>query len=160
MTRGLLYDTPDWTAFDVDELPDDPPPLQPPVADPQDIVLSLCRRRANIVAEAQALEARISELQERLARRRRAADWLRREMLSLMRTYALRSVRDAEYTISVTTRPPTIDVEDMLALPDEFVRVKREPDKIALNRHFKETGELPAGCRLVEGVETITIRSK
>jgi len=52
------------------------------------------------------------------------------------------------------------DVEDMLALPDEFVRVKREPDKIALNRHFKETGELPAGCRLVEGVETITIRSK
>ena len=69
-------------------------------------------------------------------------------------------MRDAEYTISVTTRPPTIDVEDMLALPDEFVRVKREPDKIALNRHFKETGELPAGCRLVEGVETITIRSK
>lgn len=56
--------------------------------------------------------------------------------------------------VSARLSPMTVEVDDdvfLPAAPDELVRVKREPDKVAIREHVKATGEIPPGVTVREG---------
>lgn len=128
-------------------------------ADREAEVIALVRRWHENQAEIDVLDARIRELQARKARRGENCDWLKGQMLRIMTALATKKIKTAEYTVSITTRQPALIVTDAENLPLEFQRMTVVPDKSALNAHFKQTGELPAGCDLGEETQSVTIRT-
>lgn len=61
-------------------------------------------------------------------------------------------------TFSIRHNPPKPVVIDFDRLPTEFVKYNPAADKQTINFHYKETGELPEGCQLDNGSESIIIR--
>lgn len=168
MQQGLLYAPPEWlsdfesTWEDWENDPESsPPPLNRPAElDVTAYVVDLARQYKNAEAEEEALAARIKELTERKANRVRKQEWLKNTIGLEMDKAKTTKVKDAEFTISISTRAAKLEIMDEKALPLVFWRIKKEIDKSAINDHFKTTGEIPEGCDLVDGKRSVTIRSK
>ena len=65
------------------------------------------------------------------------------------------------YGIALTARrtPDRVEVDEgaLASLPDEYVRVRREPDRRALMDHVRQTGEIPPGVTLIPGEVRFTV---
>lgn len=101
--------------------------------------------------------------------------WLARRISSLERREALHSAGLAAYLIStgrssvdlvngrlkVVRGRERVDVTDadrfLAAAPPDLVRVRREPDKTAIMRHYRQTGEIIDGTDVIRGDDTVSI---
>lgn len=72
-------------------------------------------------------------------------------------------------TVGFRTVPPKLEVEDAAAvaeaiiagaIPESCQRVKIEYSQSGLTEHFKSTGELPPGCKLLESFEKFYAKHK
>lgn len=103
----------------------------------------------NCESEANAIKAEITALQARMKRKQAAADRLREYVL-----YSMESMHDKTFeTAKAYARVgyyQRVDVEDMDALPVEYVREKvtTSPDKTAIKKAIKAGAEV-RGARLV-----------
>lgn len=103
----------------------------------------------NCESEANAIKAEITALQARMKRKQAAADRLREYVL-----YSMESMHDKTFeTAKAYARVgyyQRVDVEDMDALPGEYVREKvtTSPDKTAIKKAIKAGAEVK-GARLV-----------
>lgn len=103
----------------------------------------------NCESEANAIKAEITALQARMKRKQAAADRLREYVL-----YSMESMHDKTFeTAKAYARVgyyQRVDVEDMDALPVEYVREKvtASPDKTAIKKAIKAGAEVK-GARLV-----------
>lgn len=103
----------------------------------------------NCESEAAAIKAEITALQARAKRKQAAADRLREYVL-----YSMESMHDKTFeTAKAYARVgyyQRVDVEDMDALPHEYVREKvtASPDKTAIKKAIKAGAEVK-GARLV-----------
>lgn len=103
----------------------------------------------NCESEAAAIKAEITALQARMKRKQAAADRLREYVL-----YSMESMHDKTFeTAKAYARVgyyQRVDVEDMNALPVEYVREKvtTSPDKTAIKKAIKDGAEVK-GARLV-----------
>lgn len=109
-------------------------------------------------ARIAAIAARQSDLSERRARLQKRQKVRRSIVQAALDTAGIRKLERAEYTASLRAVPPGVEITDMDALPDNFVRIKREADKAALKTALKN-GPV-AGARLANGGETVSIRRK
>lgn len=111
----------------------------------------LARVRAGLLAEANAL--RVEE--KRLAERRKAIEANAERVDDYVRGCMLRagitSIKGGSFSISLREGPGRVEVDDVDALPVEYVRVKteRSADKVAILRAYKELGECVEGARVV-----------
>lgn len=105
-----------------------------------------------------AITARIKELQEREGRYVRKQESIKAAMLGAMTLAGMTKLPLTEATLSRGAGRQSVVVVDESALPDEFVRIKREPDKVAIANALK-SGDV-AGATLSNGGETLTIRGK
>ena len=62
--------------------------------------------------------------------------------------------------IQIAKSPATVEVVEQEQVPDEFLRVKTsiEVDKTAIKKHFKETGEVPNGIKIVTNNTSLRIK--
>lgn len=103
----------------------------------------------NCESEAAAIKTEITALQARMKRKQAAADRLREYVL-----YSMESMHDKTFeTAKAYARVgyyQRVDVEDMDALPVEYVREKvtTSPDKTAIKKAIKAGAEVK-GARLV-----------
>lgn len=103
----------------------------------------------NCESEANAIKAEIAALQARMKRKQAAADRLREYVL-----YSMESMHDKTFETSKAYARvgyyQRVDVEDMDALPGEYVREKitTSPDKTAIKKAIKAGAEVK-GARLV-----------
>lgn len=103
----------------------------------------------NCESEANAIKAEITALQARMKRKQAAADRLREYVL-----YSMDSMHDKTFeTAKAYARVgyyQRVDIEDMGALPVEYVREKvtTSPDKTAIKKAIKAGAEVK-GARLV-----------
>lgn len=108
---------------------------------------------------AKGLNESVLALKLRQSRLEHREERLRATILSLMQTADLPKLPLPEGTLSVTQRAPApIRPETADGLPDEFVRVKREPDMRAISAAIKEGREVP-GIAMSNGGVSLTIRS-
>src|SRR4051812_24668823 len=98
--------------------------------------------------EALSLEEAVKILQERLAIRqarfanRRGA--IRKYLMQLMEAAGLKKVERPAATVSIAAGRPRVIITDETRLPDFCVRIKREPNKEAIAKAFKEgRSEIP-----------------
>lgn len=102
---------------------------------------------------AAVYSAREKTFTDRIARGRTA-------LLTFMQELGLRSMPLPEGTVIVSAGKPSLNGEtDPAALPDDLVRIKREPDKTAIRAALEAGREVP-GYALGNATPTLSIRVK
>lgn len=159
---GLLYPTPPWIA---ETEWDSPENIEVSVSVPDELsdeqaLTAFARERDNYRLAAEALDLKIKELQQRKFSAVAGERRLKAEMLSYMLARGLTRVKTPEYTISQVKGRTLLEIENPDAVGLEWRKAELPPiEKTRLNKHFKETGEIPDGCRVVTSPPSITIRS-
>ena len=101
----------------------------------------------------------------RLTQRRQSLEkkdaWLRQYLLAEMVAVGTEQVKRDTVTVSVRTNPPSVEVLDLDAVPQEFRRLIPETwqvERKLILEHFKATGEILDGVSIVTDKKRIEIR--
>jgi hypothetical protein len=107
-------------------------------------------------ADANAAETEAKRLSERKAAFSANAKRVKDRLFGAMRLTGNEKIKTALFTIGIQKNAPSVMIDEDTKLPDEYVRVKYEPDKTAIKDALK-AGAVIEGCRLVQG-ESLRIR--
>lgn len=106
-----------------------------------------------------AIHARLDDLKARADRYANREQRKRELASSLMILAELRKIERPEFTISLKASPPRTIITDETALPDQYVKIVRQPDKTAIKDALKAGVSVP-GAMLSNQPETISIRTR
>jgi len=101
----------------------------------------------------------IGELQERKARLERHEMGLRSLIMKVMNTADLKKAVLAEATLSIRAGTPHLIIVNEHEIPAEFMRVKREPDKLAIKAALTNGGHV-LGTVLSNSEPVLNLRVK
>ena len=107
---------------------------------------------------AEASSQRIGKIRERQTRLTHRAQFLRGLMHRLLTLTGLKSVALAEAKISVVNSPEKVIITDENAIPDELMKITREPNKTAIKNAIK-SGQVIPGATMSNGGTTISVRT-
>jgi hypothetical protein len=124
-----------------------------------DFVRRLERSRQDASALTEAIAMNVDALRARAARFERREQAIRDLMFRMLELAHLKKLEMPEATVSVRVGVPKVIVTDEAALPDEFCRIKREPDKGKIKAALAELKPVP-GATLSNAEDTIAIRVK
>ena len=127
--------------------------------DINDILSKLVRERSAAYAMAEGVKVPVEDLRQRKARLERRGDGYGEAIEKVMAAAALSKVTLPDATISVSQAAPSVVVADESAIPERFIRTKREIDKAAINAAVKAGEEIP-GVTVSNGGSRLTIRLK
>lgn len=105
-----------------------------------------------------AIGERAKELAARKERYARRKDAMRALLLRLLKAADLNKVSLPEATVSVSKGRAGVEIADEALLPDNVVKLKREPDKTAIKAAL-DAGEDVPGAMLREGQPSVTVRA-
>ena len=120
---------------------------------------AVVRRICEAEACAEGIGDLIREVRERQARFEQRGDAMRALAFKLMQQTEVRKVELPQATLSIRAGQPRVIITDESALPPDCVRIKREPDKIALKEHLMR-GEHIAGAELSNAEPVLALRIK
>ena len=106
-----------------------------------------------------SLDMRIAAYKARMARFEQRVDGMRSLMLKLLQHAGVRKVELPAATLSIRAGQPRVIITDEARLPEQFVRIEREPDKHLIASHLK-AGERVDGAELSNSEETLAVRVK
>jgi hypothetical protein len=107
---------------------------------------------------AEAAAQRIGKVRERQTRMTHRVQFYRGLMHRLLSLTGLKSVALGEAKISVCKLQDTVVIIDENVITDEYLIVKKEPNKTAIKKALKEGKHVP-GAALSNGGETIMVRA-
>lgn len=110
-------------------------------------------RLAGIDARMADLKARSNRLHDRVG----AAKGM---IGQLLRAAQLKRLELPEATYSVRDGKPSLRIVDPAAVPEEYTRVKIEPDKTAINEAFRDTEHLPNWLAVEPAKDIVSARTK
>jgi Siphovirus Gp157 len=121
--------------------------LEPAIAAKCEAIACLIRELERL-AEAQHAEAQ--RIEHRASANRDRARRLRAYVSQQLRAAGLDRVETTRFTLTLRPSPETIEVVDARAVPDIFraVRTVVTPDRDAIRRHYRTTGEVPPGVEI------------
>lgn len=105
-----------------------------------------------------AIGERARELSARKDRYTRRKDAMRALLLRLLKASDLNKVSLPEATVSIGKGRAGVEIVDESLLPDNVVKLKREPDKTAIKAAL-DAGEDVPGAVLREGQPSVTVRA-
>jgi hypothetical protein len=111
-----------------------------------DIVAVVSRLHEQIARDGEMLVGigeRQAALAERKSRIETRVDRFKEQIGRILRIAQLTKLELPECTWSVRLGKPSLKVVDPLAVPDEYTRVQRVPDKTKINEVFAAQGGLP-----------------
>jgi hypothetical protein len=118
----------------------------------QSKVDAICRVLKNLDAQATAIQTEEKRLKARRQARENSAETLRTWIKSSMDVLDVKSIKTDLFNVSLVEGPHAVRVLDENAIPDAYVKLKREPDKKLILKAFKEDGEIVAGTDVVRSV--------
>lgn len=117
---------------------------------------ALCHVITELQSEAHALANEIERLSLRETSRVRRIESLKDYLRENMRAAGIHQIRTATHTISLTPSTPRVEVDDVSAIPAEYMRQPptpaAAPDKKAIADAYKRLGECVPGTHVVETV--------
>ena len=129
------------------------------IADAGDFIAFWCRKAREDEAMATGLSTMLADMQMRKQRLLARAEKQRDIAMCLMDAIGETKIVRPDLTISVNAGRQKVLVTDENALPNAYVRIKREPNKLAILEAL-EQGELVPGATLSNRTSTLTIRTK
>ncbi|MCO5092633.1 siphovirus Gp157 family protein [Bosea sp. (in: a-proteobacteria)] len=127
--------------------------------DINNILAKLVQEREAAYAMAEGVKAPVNDLRERKARLERRGDGYGEAIERVMAAAGLSKVMLPNATISVSQAAPSVVIKDEDAIPERFVRIKREIDKAAINAAVKAGEEIP-GVVVGNGGQRLMVRVK
>lgn len=117
--------------------------------------------RASVAAKdmAAAAEARAVEIALRRDRYKHRHEALRGAAFAAMDALGLKKLELPDLTASIAVGRPSVVIVDEAAIPDQFIRVSRSPDRTALLQALK-AGEDVAGATMSNSLPTLQVRTK
>jgi len=116
-------------------------------------------RMCDADAFAVGLNAMLNDLKERRDRFNDRYEAMRTLAFKVMTAADVRKLELAQATLSIRAGQPKVIVTDEAALPENCIRIKREPDKIAIKEHLAR-GEPISGAELSNAEPTLAVRVK
>jgi hypothetical protein len=115
--------------------------------------------RGVVLCELREEEARIVAAFSRGVQHRYAnrANWLRAELFDVLEALGRRSVSTPHGTASIKASIPSLVITDEQAIPDEYVRVVRTPDRARITADLK-AGKRIRGAVLSNAVPVLALR--
>ena len=97
------------------------------------------------------------ELKERQSRFEAKEEFCRSLIHKLMDAAGVKKLTLPVATVNITNVSPSVMILDESAIPDDFMRIKKEPNKTAIKAAL-ETGQSIAGAVMSNGSTTVSIR--
>lgn len=123
-----------------------------------DVAASYIRKARDDEAQAEALGKMLEDMRARRTRLTNRADKRRAIAAALMDAVGMKTLNRPDFTASLVFWKGKVVITDEAALPDIFVRVKREPDKKAIADAIHR-GEIVAGAEIGNGHSALMIRT-
>jgi len=101
----------------------------------------------------------IADLKERRDRMERRGDSLRILIHKVLEHARLAKAELPEATVFLRAGPRKVVIINEQEIPENFIRIKREPDKLAIRAELQRGGEVP-GCLLSNPEPSLTIKVK
>ena len=81
-------------------------------------------------------------------------------VLENMERLGLSKIQTELGALSVSKNPMSVEIENEAEVPEEFKKVEMniKVDKTAIKKHFKETGEIVAGTRIIDDKTSLRIK--
>lgn len=122
-----------------------------------DLLDVLVKRAGECEAQRAGLKSYMQELTARDDRLERKWHGIRSLMRRIMEHAALSKAQLASATVSLSAGRPKVIISDDAVLPDEYVRIKREPNKAAIKSAL-EAGEHVPGAVLSNAEPVLSVR--
>jgi len=116
----------------------------------------LLRRTQDAIYLSNACKSAMQDIGERKARFDKRVEFGKELMKRLMEVADRKNMEFPTGTITIKTVPPSVVVYDEYSIPDDFMRIKKEPNKVLL-KEMLEKMDVP-GVTLSNGGTTIAIR--
>jgi hypothetical protein len=133
--------------------------LRDETQDVNDILARALRAADEAKRNAQAAKDRMADIKARADRFARQEEALRSLAFSIMDVLGERKFALPDLTASIRPGQPSALIVDPDAVPDEYVKVTRAPDKAAILADLKQ-GVVIAGAELSNSMPSLQIRSK
>jgi hypothetical protein len=125
--------------------------------DTSTVIASFIRRAREDEANADALSVMIKDMGARKSRLQDRADKCRASALAMMDAIGIRKLEQPDFTASIRSVPPKVEIEDETAIPDHLCKITRTPDKTKLKEALS-FGPVE-GARMSNGSETLSLRT-
>ena len=128
----------------------------PSVVQPDELLRRIVA--AIVFAEAREAESKViaASMTARQKRYDVRADWLRELLFDVMAALERRSFAAPLATVSIRAGKASVVITDEQALPDAYIRTKREPDRVALLADLMQ-GEIIPGAVLSNPMPTVAL---
>jgi hypothetical protein len=125
----------------------------------QEFLARVVRRMLELDAYASGIINLLVDMKMRQQRFERRSEALRTLAFRLMQQAAVRKVELPAATLSIRAGTQKVIITDETALPPNCVRIKREPDKVAIKEHLAR-GEQVNGAELSNSEPVLAVRIK
>ena len=100
------------------------------------------------ITQLEAEQLRLEAKRKALENRNKS---LKKYLLDNMNILGITQVKGDVFNINVRNNPPSVVIPEAMELDANFTRIipeRREPDKVKILAHFKETGEIVTGAKI------------
>ena len=127
--------------------------------DLHEFLTGVVRRMCEAEALASGIGNLLVDMRDRQRRFYERHDAMRALAFKLMQQAAVKKVELPQATLSIRAGQPKVIITDETVLPPNCVRIKREPDKVAIREHLAR-GEPVAGAELSNSEPVLAVRVK
>lgn len=133
----------------------------------RELTVLLHEKSQNIIGYTRNIELTIEAMkteEKRISEQRKALenklDKFKEYVKNCMEQGGITKVDTGLGTLTIAKNPMSVEVENEIEVPDEFKIVKSivSIDKTAVKNHFKETGEVLPGIKIVDDKTTLRIK--
>jgi hypothetical protein len=124
-----------------------------------DVVRRIIRSALEMESMAEAAKAREADLATRRARFEANAERARETVKQMLDALGVNRLQSEDFTVSLKLGPPKVIVTDPDALPAEFVRTVRSPDKTAIKAAL-DAGRGVPGALTSNGSLVLAVRTR
>lgn len=133
----------------------------------EELALELQNKSSNIIGYVRNSELLIEAMkaeEKRISDMRKAGEAklekFKQYVLENMERLGLDKIPTELGTLSIAKNPLSVEIEDETAVPEEFKTIVQtvKVDKTAIKNHFKETGEIIPGTKIIDDKMSLRIK--
>lgn len=120
-------------------------------------IIGYVRNSALLIEAMKAEEKRISDMRKAGEAK---LEKFKQYVLENMERLGLDKIPTELGTLSIAKNPLSVEIEDETAVPEEFKTIVQtvKVDKTAIKNHFKETGEIIPGTKIIDDKMSLRIK--
>lgn len=120
-------------------------------------IIAIIRNNEILANSIKIEEKRLKENREKIEN---SLDKLKNYVKENMEKLTIEKIETEIGTLSIRKNPLSVEIENETEIPEEFKKIKTEiaVDKTAIKNHFKETGEIVKGTRIINNKTSLVIK--